>query len=599
MISRWRQFALLYTGLILGGTLSPGVARAAELPKTAGTIIGIVADPGGVAQMGATVMLFNRLEKLVQKAVTNERGQFGFDNLIPDSYIIRVSLPSFVPAVREGILVQPGMRSFLSINLASVLSSVEFVYATPHSPKLLSDDWRWALRSSMSTRPVLRILPSPSSRPESIFTNTRGMVRVSAGNGNNVLQGNQPDLGTAFAVATSLYGVNNVQVSGNVGYVSRAGMPAASFRTRYSRDAIANGLPVSNSPEVQLTVRQTFLPTRAGALLNGGGGSPALGTMTGLVIDHAKLGSHMEFTYGAQLESVTYFDRLNLLSPFARLDMEISRKDAVRVAWSSGSAPEEMYIAGEAGSNELQQDLSTLSAFPRVSMRDGHAHVQRMNQAEASISHSLDSDTTFAIAAYYEDVANAALTAIGDTSDYATSEMMPDLFTRSSIFNIGSYHRRGIMASVDRRLGELWSVHAAFGNSGTLQPRDEIIAAGDPGSLRGALRRTQRAWSNFRVAGAVPGAGTRVAASYTMTDYRAALPAHRYLTQRYSPDLGLNVQVRQPLPSFGLWAGRVEAVAELRNLLQQGYLPLQGSNGRRVVLVPSPRTVRGGLAFIF
>lgn len=579
------------------GSGDAGIVSAAEAPKTAGTIIGVVADPGGVAQMGATVLLFNRLEKLIQKVVTNERGQFGFDNLVPDSYIVRVTLGSFVPAVREGILVQPGMRSFLSINLASVLSSVEFVYATPHAPRLLSDDWRWVLRSSMSTRPILRFLPT-APRPENIFTNTRGMVRVSAGDGGGVLQGNQPDLGTAFAVATSMFGVNNVQVSGNVGYVSRAGMPAASFRTRYSRDSISNGLAVSNSPEVQLTVRQTFLPTRAMAFQNGAT-APSLGTMTGMVMDHAKLGDQIEITYGAQLESVTFFDRLNLLSPFARLDIQLSKADTMRVAWSSGAAPEEMFIRSLATGSDLQQDLSTLSAFPRVSMRDGRTHVQRMNQAEASLTHDIDKDTKVSVSAYLEDVANAALTAVGDTADYATSEMMPDLFSRSSVFNIGSYQRRGLMATIDRRISDNWSAHVSFGNSGTLQPRGNSIRLGDPDSLRGELRRTQRNWTNLRVSGALPGAGTRFSASYMFTDYRAALPAHRYMTQRFSPDLGLNLQLRQPIPSFGIWSGRVEAVAELRNLLQQGYLPLQGANGRRIVLLPSPRTVRGGLAFIF
>lgn len=594
MLSRWHNLAALSAGLIFLGTAPVSRVSAADLPKSVGTIIGVVADPGGVAQMGATVLLFNRLEKLVQKAVTNERGQFGFDNLVPDNYIIRVSLNSFVPAVREGILVQPGMRSFLNINLASVLSSVEFVYATPNAPRLLSDDWRWVLRSSMSTRPVLRFLPS-TSRQENIFSNTRGIVRVSAG---DAFQGNQPDLGTAFAVATSMYGVNNVQVSGNVGYVSRAGMPAASFRTRYSRDSIGNGLAVGNSPEVQLTVRQTFLPARMNPMANGGN-APSLGTMTGLVMDHAKIADKAELTYGAQLESVTFFDRLNLVSPFARLDVEVSKKDALRMAWSSGAAPEEMYVKPSAANGDLQQDISTLSAFPRVSMRDGRTHVQRMNQLEASLSREIDSDTKVTVTAYYEAVANAALSAIGDTASYSTSEMLPDMFTRSSIFNIGSYQRRGLMASLERRIGENWTAQVAFGNSGTLQTKGDVIESGNAGSLRSALRHTQRNWTNFRVTGVAPGAGTRFSASYMMTDYRAALPAHRYMTQRTSPDLGLNIQIRQPIPSFGMFSGRVEAVAELRNLLQQGYLPLQGTNGRRVVLLPSPRTVRGGLAFIF
>jgi hypothetical protein len=599
MFSRLRKLALAHAGFLLAGAAACQTASAGDLPSSPGTIIGVVADAGGLARMGATVLLFNRLEKLVARAVTNERGQFGFDHLAPDSYIVRVSLPSFVPAVREGILVQPGMRSFLNINLASVLSSVQFVYATPNAPRLLSDDWRWVLRSSMSTRPVLRALPTISDRPgDSIFTNTRAMVKLSAGDGANPLQGSQPDLATAFAVATSLYGVNNVQVSGNLGYVSHAGIPAASFRTRYSRDSIENGLAVSTSPEVQLTVRQTFLPMRAGALQNGSS-APSLGSMTGLMLDRATIGN-VTFTYGAQLEAVSYFDRLTLLSPFARADVEITKKDALRVAWSSGAAPEELYSNGQPAPNgELQQDLATLSAFPRLSMRNGHTHLQRVNQAEATVSHEIDSNTRASISAYIEDVANAALTAMGDTSDYATSEMLPDLFTRSSIFNIGSYQRRGLTAVVERRIGEHLNVQAAFGNAGTLQPRGNLVAAGDPDSLRNALRRTQRNWSSLRVSGTVPGSGTRLSAAYMFTDYRAALPAHRYLTQRYSPDLGLNLQIRQPIPSFGIWSGRLEAIAELRNLLQQGYLPVQNNQGRRVILMPSPRTVRGGLAFIF
>ena len=150
-----------------------------------------------------------------------------------------------------------------------------------------------------------------------------------------------------------------------------------------------------------------------------------------------------------------------------------------------------------------------------------------MNQAEASLSHDFDPSTKVSIAVYVEDVANAALTATGDTGAYSTSEMMPDLFTNSSVFNIGGYQRRGLMASIERRIVESWAANVSFGNSGTLQPRGELIETGDPESLRGALRHTQRNWANLRITGTLPGAGTRVAGSYMLTDYRAALPAHR------------------------------------------------------------------------
>jgi hypothetical protein len=63
---------------------------------------------------------------------------------------------------------------------------------------------------------------------------------------------------------------------------------------------------------------------------------------------------------------------------------------------------------------------------------------------------------------------------------------------------------------------------------------------------------------------------------------------------------GLNVLVRQPIPAVpGLFSGRLEASAELRNLMAQGYVPVFSSDGRRLLLIHSPRAVRAGLSFIF
>jgi hypothetical protein len=44
--------------------------------------------------------------------------------------------------------------------------------------------------------------------------------------------------------------------------------------------------------------------------------------------------------------------------------------------------------------------------------------------------------------------------------------------------------------------------------------------------------------------------------------------------------------------------GRLEASAELRNMLAQGYITLSDA-GQNVLLIQNPRAVRGGLSFIF
>jgi len=53
--------------------------------------------------------------------------------------------------------------------------------------------------------------------------------------------------------------------------------------------------------------------------------------------------------------------------------------------------------------------------------------------------------------------------------------------------------------------------------------------------------------------------------------------------------------IRQPIPG----ARHIEATAELQNLLAQGYLPLYTPDGQRILLVQTPRSIRGGFSFIF
>jgi len=69
------------------------------------------------------------------------------------------------------------------------------------------------------------------------------------------------------------------------------------------------------------------------------------------------------------------------------------------------------------------------------------------------------------------------------------------------------------------------------------------------------------------------------------------------MTGAGNEETGLNIMIRQPLPSF--LGVRMEATADLRNLLQQGYLPLSAAGGSQLVLMENPRMFRGGLSFIF
>jgi hypothetical protein len=554
---------------------------------TAGSIIGFVSNAVGTVQMGATVRLYNRFDRLVHQAITNERGAFGFESLPPDIYSVRVSLSSFMPAVRDKVMVTAGARSFLTINMASAISSIELIYNGSGQAAVMSDDWKWVLRSSMATRPVLRLVAE--QRPAySIFSGTRGIVKLSAGDSSMASSaGSQPDLGTAFAVATSLYGINHLQFSGNVGFAARAGAATTGFSTRYSRN-----LGDTMNPEVQITMRQVALPAHfSGAASRDS--QPQLRTLTASLMDHAQIGENVQLEYGSTMESVSFLDRLNYFSPYARITINTGDSSTLRVAFSSGQPPAEL-LQNSKESN-LQKDISTLNMFPRISVRDGRARVQRSENMELGYHATLGS-RSLSVATYREQVVNGAVLASGGS---ATGDMLPDLFSNSQVFNIGSHSSIGYMAALTQNIGDRFTATFAYGSAGVLRADGAELQSNSPDELRSMIHSSHRRWAATRIAGTIPVTATRFVGSYQWTDYSTLAASHRYITQSFSPETGLNLQIRQPLPTFGMFPGRLEATAEIRNMLAQGYLPITGADGRQLLLVQSPRALRGGFSFIF
>jgi len=488
------------------------------------------------------------------------------------------------------------MQSVLAVNLATVFSSIELVYSSRNPGTLMSNDWQWVLRSTMTSRPVTRLLPGmedPTNGDTSmtaIFSDTRGLIKLSTGESSSPFNsvGNQPDLGTTFALATSLYGRNQVQVAGNFGYGLASELPAAGFRTSFSRGEAG--------PEIKLKVQQVGLTTGRG-MTPGTGTTPPLRTMSLTMIEHLSIAEGVDLDYGASLDSVTYIDHLNYFSPFARVTARIG-PGTFDFGYSSGAPPVDLLNAREIDGS-LQGDVAALSVLPRVSLRDGRAFVQRTENIEGGYSFQIGS-RIYSVGAYHEVVRNGALTMTSAESGYfERGDLLPELSSRSSVFNIGSYTRSGYTASVTQPVSDNLSVTVAVGRGGVLTTGGSVLTTDDPDELREMIHQVQRHWARGIISGTIPTTGTKLAASYEWSDARALTPGHVFLTQKIYPETGLNCKVRQPLPGWGGLPGRLELTAELRNMLAQGYLPLSMANGQRVLLVETPRSFRGGLAFIF
>jgi hypothetical protein len=584
-------------GVLLGSATS---AQGGGI-RLLGAIEGRVRNSVGMPQPGAIVLLQTQNEHLVARTQTAVDGRFRFDSLTPDSYTVRVSSSSFLPANRQNVPVRAGMESLLSVQLASFFSTIELVSTLPAPGGLVTDEWKWVLRSNPGLRPVLRL--SPELDPLSAhgdpvpdgWRKTRGVVQVSGGEASSDLMGSSSDLGTAFALATSVFGTRELQFSGNVGYAAASGNPATAFRTRYT------GLGgASLTPDVEFTVRQLAFGQRAGqALLTGPGAVqelPALRSYSIKLQDHQEIGDRMRLNYGMLMEAVAFVDHLNVLSPFAKLEYDLPHKSGAEMAFSAGAPGADFSSPAPAPSQA--ESLAGLNLFPRVSLLSGKARLQHATSYEAGYHLSLG-NTTLHGSVYQERTYNQAFVLAGDTSVLNTKDLLPDMASSSSIFNFGNFTSSGYLVSASRPLGAQWSASALFGSGGALRPDNTGALVSDASSLRDRMRVGQAKWASARVAGTLPSAGTYFSMAYIWTPGGRLIPTHAFLTQDMQAGLGFNFQVRQPLPIINGLGGRFEVTAEVRNLLAQGYLPVPSSDGQSMLLVPFPRSLRGGLSFIF
>ena len=578
--------------------VAPVPSAAVEPIQLSGAITGLVINSAGIPQMGAAVLLYNRQDRIYEKAITDERGEFKFLGLFPDVYGLRITLASFVPAIKRNILVQPGMRSVLAVNLNTLFSSIQLAYPPVENGSFMTEDWKWILRTASSTRPVLRFSGDALAKPPSetahgtVFSDTRGVLQLSAGDGPLATGiGSEADLGTAFALATSLFGNNYLQVSGNLGYGSQSGIPAAAFRTSYSRN-MGGG-----SPEVSVTMRQLLLPGRFG----GDGGSdvavPALRSVAASYDDRTQISDNLSLQYGFTLDSVSFVEHLNSFSPYGRLVYSLGDKGEVAFAYTSGNARPDLAGASSQDS-DLQRDLNTLGLFPRLSLLGGRTKMQRGEEYELSYTRKVGS-RVYQLSTYRESVTNAALSLAAPEGLFG-GDLLPDLFGANAVFDAGNYRSTGYTVAATQNLGDGFSATVMYGTVGSLTAARGELVSGSPDELRSLIRSGRRPAATGRIAATVPRIGTHVIASYQWTgDRRALMPARLYTTQSLRPLPGMNVYIRQPIPGLSLLPWRVEATADLRNLMAQGYLPLTMANGQQLVLVQMPRSFRGGLSFIF
>jgi hypothetical protein len=406
----------------------------------------------------------------------------------------------------------------------------------------------------------------------------------------------QADLGTQFAFATSVYGTNRLQVAGDVGYGVGSTAPSGAFRTTYQRD-LADGL----SPEVSVTMRQYYVPLRIGQSFFGGGGPDASTSVlrtVGVSFDNkAQLSDALEMEYGFELDSVSFLNHLHYFSPYSKFTYTLPHGKA-DFTWTSGNARPELGMTSIDPNADLQRDLASLGTIPGVTLGGGTSRVQRGEDYEVGVTQRFGS-REFRLSGYRQSVSNAAITVANPEAGLFPGDLLPNLFSNSASFDMGRFETLGYMASMSQDLGENYKLTVMYGTVGVVSPRTTELPGESAQDLRSILEASHRPAVTVQIAGTWKHTGTRFRASYQWTDYQSAMPGPMFSTQSTRPDPGLNVVVRQPMPAIPRMPWRMEASAELRNMLAQGYLPLTTPGGDQVLLVNTPRSIRGAIAFVF
>src|SRR5580698_11362958 len=112
--------------LIVVAAMVAAVALPARCGTISGAISGYVRDGSGAPQMGAAVEILGTAAEAL-KVFTDDHGFYSVSSLLPGTYSVKVSAPSFLPTLREKIGVRAGAKLMVNITLTTLFEAIQMV----------------------------------------------------------------------------------------------------------------------------------------------------------------------------------------------------------------------------------------------------------------------------------------------------------------------------------------------------------------------------------------------------------------------------------------------------------------------------------------
>jgi hypothetical protein len=526
--------------------LFPLVAGAAN---DLATLNGRVHDSSGAPIAGALVIAVAASPILPERiALTDMDGAFSIANLFAGQYTVKVSMPRFLSALKQGIQLNAGGTAVLTVNLQNAL---DIVHRAVGREKSQSEDIVWTLRSSRSTQPVLRLVEG-SHKPEPLrpiigptYTGYFQVYSKSVETSSGTAEG----VGSQFSVTMPLDPSSRVTVHGQYN-----GSPMQPRGIGASYDFVP---AARHKSEVGVNVRQ-------GALFGDPLQSDSLREVQVKYGEDFQWTDHLVLNYGAEAGRAGTVAGTTYLRPRFGISWVPERRTTLTLSGSS-QAPSS---ADDPVRGKEYYDR-TIFVPPAL---------ERYSHSEAGITHIFTDGFEISAAAFRDRTDTEALFV-------STAEGRRGIL----ILDTRDMPSDGVRVNINRQFHNFEAGLGYTSVNGVGINRSATTF--DEMQERLVKRRFQTLAARFKAD--VDATQTEITAVYRWTSGLSASHLDPYQRVMEYNDPTLSLSIAQNLPTWRMFPGKVQAILDARNLLEQSV----GTSRTQVGLYP--RLVKGGINIKF
>ena len=236
---------------------------------------------------------------------------------------------------------------------------------------------------------------------------------------------------------------------------------------------------------------------------------------------------------------------------------------------------------------------------PVAAVTDGKVALEQGNHQELSVAR-VDGRGSVQFALYHDQISHTAIAGTGivsadDLGRPGVQGLLVDSVTDNFRLLSGGYAANGIRITVSEPLTRTVYVALSLATGKALTTRDSGITTLQQAGQALASRDGQTL--AVAVKGRIDHTGTRLRAAYRWQPRSMVAAIDPY--GPFSDQAFLSFYVAQPIRCGGLLPHGVNAVADVTNVLGQGYQSLLSQEGHSVFLAQSPRVIQAGLSYTF